>query len=148
MAINFISQSRRSRIPIALLVLGAVLMVWVIAASATNIKDADIPLAVDTQLENDDDLQAHQIDVRTENGIVSLNGSVPHLLVLERAGEIATMVKGVRSVINRIEIRPVLRTDDGIRTDVELALLADPATNFFRYKGWRAQWHRQPDRPG
>lgn len=134
MAINFAFQPRRPRIRIALMVLWAVLMVGVIAASATNIKDVDITLAVDTQLENDDGVPAHQIDVRTENGIVSLSGSVPHLLARERAGEIATMVKGVRSVINRIEIRPVLRTDEGIRTDVELALLADPATNFFGIK--------------
>jgi len=116
------------------MVLWAVLMLGVITASATNIKDVDITLAVDTQLENDDGVPAHQIDVRTENGIVSLSGSVPHLLARERAEEIATMVKGVRSVINRIEIRTVLRTDDGIRTDVELALLADPATNFFGIK--------------
>lgn len=131
MALNSLSRLRRPRIGITLFVLGAVLMVWGIAASATTVKDVDITLAVDTQLENDDGVPAHQIDVRTENGIVSLSGSVPHLLAKERAAEIATMVKGVRSVINRIEIRTVLRTDDGIRTDVELALLADPATNFF-----------------
>ena len=134
MAVNFEFQPRHPRIRIAPMVLWAVLMAGVFAASATDIKDVDITLAVDTELENDDGVPAHQIDVRTENGIVSLSGSVPHLLARERAGEIATMVKGVRSVINRIEIRTVLRTDDGIRTDVELALLTDPATNFFGIK--------------
>jgi osmotically-inducible protein OsmY len=134
MILKFASKQGRSGIGWVLLLSGAVLLMWVHAASATNIKDINITLAVDTQLENDDGVPAHRIDVQTQDGIVSLSGSTPHLLARERAGEIATMVKGVRSVINRIEIRPVLRTDDGIRTDVELALLADPATNFFGIK--------------
>jgi osmotically-inducible protein OsmY len=134
MAINFAFQPKCPRIRIALLISWAVMTMWVMDAFAANIKDGDIALAVDTQLVNDDGVPAHRIDVRTEKGIVSLSGSVPHLLARERAGEIATRVKGVRSVVNRLEIRPVPRTDDQIRKDVELALLADPATNFFGLK--------------
>ena len=128
------SQQARSGICRVLLLAAVIVLMSIHAASATKLNDLDITLAVDTQLENDDGVPAHRIDVRTRDGIVSLNGSVPHLLARERAGEIATRVKGVRSVVNRIEILPVPRSDDQIRRDVELALVADPATNFFGLK--------------
>lgn len=134
MILIFASKPRRPGIGWILLLTGAVLLLWVCAVSATTIKGIDITLAVDNQLEIDGGVPAHRIDVRTRDGIVSLSGSVPHLLARERAGEIATMVKGVRSVVNRIEILPDSRTDDQIRRDVELSLLADPATEFFDLK--------------
>jgi osmotically-inducible protein OsmY len=128
-----VSSTTQRCLPVRLvffLVLAASL-VWISGAAANRINDADIALAVDTQLENDDGVPAHLIDVLSQDGIVSLRGSVPHLLAKERAGELATMVKGVRSVVNQLRISTVLRTNEGIRTDVELALMADPATDFF-----------------
>ena len=49
----------------------------------------------------------------------------------ERAADIVTTIKGVRSVINLIDVLWIVRTDDQIRADVELALMDDPATDLF-----------------
>ncbi|MGD9139890.1 MAG: BON domain-containing protein [Desulfobacterales bacterium] len=104
------------------------------AAASRQTNDLDITLAVDTQLENDDGVPAHMIDILTQNGVVTLSGSVPHLLARDRADDIAATVKGVRSIINRLEVLPVIRTDDLIRREVEIALLEDPATDLFDLK--------------
>jgi osmotically-inducible protein OsmY len=74
---------------------------------------------------------AHLIDVQTKDGIVTLSGPVENLLARERATDIVATIKGVRSVINLIDVLWIVRTDDQIRADVELALMDDPATDLF-----------------
>jgi osmotically-inducible protein OsmY len=103
----------------------------VFASEIEKIKDIDITLAVDRQLQIDEGVPAHLIDVHTKDGIVTLSGPVENLLARERAAEIAETVKGVRSVINLIDVLGVIRTDAQVRTDVEHALLDDPATDVF-----------------
>jgi osmotically-inducible protein OsmY len=100
-------------------------------ATAREIKDIDITLAVDRQLQKDEGVPAHLIDVRTKDGIVTLSGPVENLLARERAAEIAATIKGVRSVINLIDVLSTIRTDAQIRIDVGLALIEDPATDLF-----------------
>jgi osmotically-inducible protein OsmY len=103
-------------------------------AAAREIKDIDITLAVDRQLQKDQGVPAHLIDVRTKDGIVTLSGPVENLLARERATEIAATIKGVRSVINLIDVLTIVRSDDQIRAAVEQALLDDPATDLFEIK--------------
>ncbi|MGD8740749.1 MAG: BON domain-containing protein, partial [Desulfobacterales bacterium] len=67
----------------------------VFASEIENIKDIDITLAVDRQLQIDEGVPAHLIDVHTKDGIVTLSGPVENLLARERAAEIAETVKGV-----------------------------------------------------
>jgi osmotically-inducible protein OsmY len=43
-------------------------------------------------------------------------------------------VKGVRSIVNLIEVLSVIRTDEEIRNDVQLALLDDPAADLYDIK--------------
>ena len=52
----------------------------VFAAEAQDRKDIDITLAVDRQLQIDEDAPAHLIDVCTKDGIVTLSGPVENLL--------------------------------------------------------------------
>jgi osmotically-inducible protein OsmY len=103
----------------------------VLAAESGDIRDIDITLAVERQLQNDEGVPAHLIDVRTKDGIVTLSGPVENLLARERAAEIAATIKGVRSIINLIDVLSIIRTDAQVRTDVEHALLDDPATDLF-----------------
>jgi len=98
------------------------------AAPAAPFSDLQITLAVDTQLINDTAVPAHMIDIDTRNGIVTLEGTVTHLLARQRAEEIAMTVQGVRSVINRLEIAESGRDDEDIRRDLQQALRDDPAT--------------------
>jgi osmotically-inducible protein OsmY len=106
----------------------------VLAVQARDIKDVDITLAVERQLQKDEGVPAHLIDVRTKDGIVTLSGPVENLLARERADDIAATIKGVRSVINLIDVLSIIRTDAEILTDVEYALLDDPATDLFDVK--------------
>jgi len=106
----------------------------VLAKETKDIKDIDITLAVERQLQKDAGVPGHLIDVRTKDGIVTLSGPVENLLARERAAEISETIKGVRSVINLIDVLSIIRTDAEIRTDVEHALLDDPATDLFDVK--------------
>jgi osmotically-inducible protein OsmY len=72
------------------------------------------------------------LDVDTQNGIVTLSGSVDNMLAKRRAVNIAESVRGVLGVINQITVKPMLRSDEDIRKDILLALLNDPATESYK----------------
>ncbi|MEE4112536.1 MAG: BON domain-containing protein, partial [Desulfobacteraceae bacterium] len=101
------------------------------AAAVTKLSDADIAAAVETGLRTDPAVSANLIDVAIHTGIATLSGSVPDLLSKERAAQIAESVKGVRAVVNTLEVMPRLRSDQKIRRDIEDALLADPAADSY-----------------
>jgi len=126
-------QPNGNRLRIAALVLFIIITSMAFAGfvAAREIKDIDITLAVERQLQKDEGVPAHLIDVRTKDGIVTLSGPVENLLARERAPEIAATIKGVRSVINFIDVLSIIRSDAQIRSDVEQALLDDPATDLF-----------------
>lgn len=93
--------------------------------------DSEIEAAVERQLFFDQTVARSPIDVSVKLGVVELTGSAPHLLAKERAERLASLVRGVRSVINRIAVDVAQRKDDDIRRDISDALLADPATESF-----------------
>lgn len=118
---------------IAFLMIGA-LTINVQAYDKKDIKDKAISQAIETDLLFDQSVPAHLIDVMTNDGIVTLSGSVDNLLAKDRALEISETVKGVRSVINRIDVKAIERSDSEIRSDVEDALLHDPAADSYEIK--------------
>ncbi|MEX1302528.1 MAG: BON domain-containing protein, partial [Desulfotignum sp.] len=96
---------------------------------AVPMTDTNIEIAVEGELAGDQAVPSHLVDIQSTDGIVTLTGSVNTLLAKERALAIAETVKGVRSVVNRIEVIPVIqKTDAEIYTDVAAALLVDPVT--------------------
>jgi len=98
-----------------------------------GIEDIDISDTVVDELFKDQVVAAHWIDVTTEDGIVTLSGRVGSILAKERSVLIAGTVKGVRGVINLLEVMPPLSvTDSGLKADVESALISDPATDLFQ----------------
>lgn len=98
---------------------------------AKDIEDREIGGVVSKNLIDDKWVSAHLIDVWTDKGIVTLTGSVDNILAKERATEIAETTKGVRSVVNRIVVKPVEREDRDISWDVRQAILDDPATDLY-----------------
>jgi len=114
---------------IALLLSGLTSPTW---AAKKDIKDADITRAVETKLINDPEVSSHLIDVHTSKGIVTLSGWVGSLFSKEQAVSRAESVKGVRSVVNTIRVKPIPRLDLEIRGDIEKALLDDPATTSYK----------------
>ncbi len=73
-----------------------------------------------------------QLNIKTNAGIVTLTGTVDNLLAKTRAACIASTVKRVRSVVNRIDIEPeVQRSDQELVNFVAAALRGDAATETY-----------------
>jgi osmotically-inducible protein OsmY len=100
--------------------------------AAITMTDTNIEIAVEDELMQDQAVPSYLVNIQCTEGIVTLTGSVNTLLAKERARAIAETVKGVRSVVNRIEVTPeIQKTDMEIQTDVADALFADPVTESF-----------------
>ncbi|MGD8397103.1 MAG: BON domain-containing protein [Candidatus Eiseniibacteriota bacterium] len=98
-------------------------------AGPRALDDPSIRDAIDDAFFVDPVVPYDRIDVQTHDGIVTLEGTVTNLLASDRATQIAETVKGVRSVVNRIDIEPATQRSDGaIRSDIQAALAADAAT--------------------
>ncbi|WP_119422347.1 BON domain-containing protein [Desertibaculum subflavum] len=97
--------------------------------TVTHIDDQAITDAVTRELLYDPAVQAVSVDVETVQGIVTLTGTTSHLLAKQRAGGIAETVRGVRAVVNRIDVAPATRFDnETLKSNVLQALRVDPAT--------------------
>lgn len=95
-------------------------------------QDADaIRRAIDRELALDPGVRANRIDLRVSDGIVTLEGEVRNILAKERAARIATVVRGVRSVIDRMTVAPTGIADPKLAERVRDALLLDPATELY-----------------
>ncbi|ERT06146.1 BON domain protein [Lyngbya aestuarii BL J] len=90
--------------------------------------DAEITEAIERELEISRGISPASILVATNEGIVTLSGSVNNILAQERAERIASMIKGTRAVINEINVEPVPRTDAEILENINSALVNDPVT--------------------
>lgn len=119
----------------ALLFVVAFLTDVVILAAAVNAvtvnatpNDAQITRAIERRLVISESVPSHWIDVKTDAGIVTLTGTVDHLLAGERATELARSTKGVRAVVNRITVQAPLRPDTKLHKDVIQSLAVDPVT--------------------
>lgn len=93
--------------------------------------DRTIALVVDDQLWDDPAVPGHLIDVESIDGIVTLSGRVPHLLAKTHAVKSAETIRGVRAVIDRIEVDPEPIDDADLRTAIVEALALDPATDSY-----------------
>jgi osmotically-inducible protein OsmY len=101
-------------------------------SAAYELTDAAIENAVEQQLLADQVIPAYRITPECTRGVVSLKGTVSSILTKERALNIAETVKGVRSVINLIEVSPVKdKSDTRLENDAMQALLMNPATSLF-----------------
>ncbi|MBD3320430.1 MAG: BON domain-containing protein [Chitinivibrionales bacterium] len=96
-------------------------------SAGEDIEDSIIRRAIESDFMWDEGVDAHLIDVTSRDGIVILSGYVDNLLARDRAEQIAETVRGVRGIINTIEIRPVERSDILIRNSLTNAIAFDPA---------------------
>ena len=99
---------------------------------AKQIVDIDITRAIESKLLSDDAVDANLVDIKTQQGVVTLTGTVDHILAKERAEKIAENVIGVRAVINRMDVKPRLFSNENeLQKAIEDALLLDPATDSY-----------------
>ena len=69
------------------------------------VDDSVITTKVKSLLAADDFLKSFQIGVETYKGIVQLSGFVNSQKAIDKAGEIASSVKGIKSVKNNLEVK-------------------------------------------
>lgn len=55
-------------------------------------------------------ISANNLDVTSREGIVTLEGTVKHLLARDRTVELTRQIKGIRSVIDRLSVRETNKT--------------------------------------
>ena len=101
-------------------------------APPEHVADADITAAIETLLTTRKGLAAHQIAVRTREGIVALSGCTDNLLARQRAEEIALAVRGVRGLHSALTVRIAAVPDAELQHAVARALADDPATDDYQ----------------
>ena len=74
-------------------------------STGEHIDDSVITTKVKTLLANDDFLKSFQISVETRKGIVALSGFVDSQRAVDKAGQIAGAVEGVKSVKNALIVK-------------------------------------------
>jgi osmotically-inducible protein OsmY len=87
--------------------------------------DANIRVDVENELRWDPSLDEKGILVKVDNGVVSLQGSVPHFSDRWTAEEVTKRVAGVRAIANDIEVKipkPGERSDSDIASAAANAL--------------------------
>jgi osmotically-inducible protein OsmY len=114
------------------MITGILIMVATLGFSQDRLEDADIADAISNEYMFDHAINNNMVNVNVVDGIAELTGTVNNLKAKERAATIAELVKGVRSVSNRIDVEPsVLISDKGIEERILYSLLKDPATDSY-----------------
>lgn len=114
-----------------------VFLIFIVAGSTSayaffeSIEDETIELEVRRQLMVNELISSHLIDIDVEDGVVSLSGTVDHLLAKDQAIEIAESIKGVQDIKNRLMVKPAFRSDKAVQNDVISALAVDPAADAY-----------------
>ncbi|MGE3561472.1 MAG: BON domain-containing protein [Nitrospira sp.] len=107
------------------------LLAWLTNAHAEPeplLKDSEISAAIDRSLAGDTMVPHKRIQVSTKDGITTLRGVVPNLVAKDQAVRHAESIKGVRVVVDRLNVRTVRRSDEELSKQVQEALRIDPAT--------------------
>jgi hypothetical protein len=90
-------------------------MVVTVACGQT---DAGITTNVKTKLAADDTVKAYQVDVDTQNRVVTLTGNVETMAAKDRAIMIARDTDGVRDVIDQIRVNEAAATS-GVDLEID-----------------------------
>lgn len=103
------------------------------AEAQVDLTDQAISDKIDDELLLDPAVNPTKLDVGTADGIVTLTGQVNNILAKERSARVAPTVKGVRAVVNQIDVgESATRPDAKVPRDVEAALQNDPATESYK----------------
>lgn len=120
----FVPQA--SRWMLALTVLLAVSMT-AHQTAARQPSDSDIEQAIARHILMETVLAPEVIDIHVKDGIVMLSGAVNNLLQKSQVREIAESIRGVRSVVDTMDVKPSVRDSAVIARDVRRSLAQLPA---------------------
>lgn len=93
--------------------------------------DTAIQDAIGSELFFQSRVDSSRIDVSVNNGVVTLEGTVPTLVAKRRAIDTARSIRGVRSVVDLVTVQTTTRADMKVTADIEKALAENPATEAF-----------------
>lgn len=116
---------------IILLLTSLMISLSLVGQDADKLTDNGISNAVEEELLFNATAPSYLIDAKTFEGIVTLSGTVNNILERDRAVKVARTVKGVRGVINKIEVKAPEIPDDELKQNVYNAILSDPATELY-----------------
>jgi hypothetical protein len=102
--------------------LGAAALAFTVACGQT---DAGITTAVKSKLAADDMVKAYQVDVDTENKVVTLRGDVETAAQKEHAVTLARNTEGVADVIDQLRVNPTAATSGLGDNDIDVRGNAD-----------------------
>ena len=103
-------------------------------ATEERLADTDITAAVERLLQLKKGIYPQFIKVACNEGISELTGFTDSLLLWERAAEITKVVRGVRAVINEINIRTADVPDGELKHRVELVLQQTPVVSEYNIR--------------
>jgi len=101
------------------------------AVNDAPVTDERIERAVEREIWTSDAMESHLVDVDVADGVVTLSGTVDNLFAKERSAQRAQLVKGVRAVVNKVDVDVDPIKDSTIRSGIEDAIRTDPATEAF-----------------
>jgi len=96
-----------------------------------NVADGEIATALESALLFETSVPSYRIDTSVIDGVATLSRTVKGILAKERALMAAKATRGVRSVVDKIEVNPPKRSDAELAKDVNNALLLDPAADSY-----------------
>ena len=104
--------------------LAGILAAALTACASTN---AGLTSKIKTKLAADPVVKAHQIDVDSNNGVVTLTGNIDSAEAKDRAIALARETKGVAEVRDMIEVRAGMAEGDAPDTDRTVGVTMDDA---------------------
>ena len=125
---------------------GLVAAAGMVVTVACGQTDAGITTNVKTKLAADDTVKAYQVDVDTQNHVVTLSGAVENAAAKERALMLARDTDGVRDVIDQITVNEAAATSgindridiDADKPDVDVDIDVDDDTENSARRGAEA----------
>ena len=100
-------------------------------AASQPVTDDEVAAAVEREYLIDSAVPKSSIEVYVQDGVVTLDGEVTTLAARSQAEDLAGIVRGVRSVVNRLRLVPTRKTSGQLREDVITALRADPVAEAY-----------------
>lgn len=94
-------------------------VMFALAMAACGQTDAGITTNIKTKFATDDLVKAHEINVTTQDHVVTLEGEVASTAVRARAVEIARTANGVRDVNDQLRVTAATTGDVDIDVDVD-----------------------------
>jgi osmotically-inducible protein OsmY len=131
-----VAVRRGFRVGTSALVAAVLVLAWPAAAAAANrdLADADVRAAIEDEFQGDRGVPFHTMNVEVAEGVATLTGTVDTLLARRRAVDLASAIKGVRSVVDRLQVDAAPRPDAELHQAIEAAMQADAAADAYEVR--------------